>query len=111
MPVGATLQKNDRCTSGYHSFNVCRGPWLKSIEKYNMLYLFGVPLFSYLTPDRLPLVVGCLMWGLVMEFLWHHIFGEDTELPRRIDHPTLPLALRFEGGRRSQRPSPLRVDM
>lgn len=45
----------------------------------------------------------------VMEFLWHRIFGEHDELPPRSEHSSLPLALRYEGGRTSQLPSPLKI--
>ncbi|CAK0840730.1 unnamed protein product, partial [Prorocentrum cordatum] len=45
----------------------------------------------------------------VMEFLWHVIFGEPGELLPRAEDPSLPLALRYEGGRATRLPSPLRV--
>lgn len=45
----------------------------------------------------------------VMEFLWHAVFGEDDELPLRAEQASLPLALRYEGGRASRLPSPLKV--
>lgn len=45
----------------------------------------------------------------VMEFLWHRVFGEEDELPRRAEQISLPLALRYEGGRATQLPSPLKV--
>lgn len=45
----------------------------------------------------------------VMEFLWHRIFGEEEELPTRAEHPGLPLALRYEGGRETRLETPLKV--
>merc|ERR1712107_193142 len=45
----------------------------------------------------------------VMEFLWHRVFGESDELPLRAEQASLPLALRYEGGRTSRFPSPLKV--
>merc|ERR1711994_1244991 len=45
----------------------------------------------------------------IMEFLWHRIFGENDELPLRAEQPELPLALRYEGGRETMLPSPLKV--
>eukprot|EP00747_Dinoflagellata_sp_TGD_P031443 gnl/TRDRNA2_/TRDRNA2_135278_c4_seq2.p1 gnl/TRDRNA2_/TRDRNA2_135278_c4~~gnl/TRDRNA2_/TRDRNA2_135278_c4_seq2.p1 ORF type:complete len:228 (+),score=20.14 gnl/TRDRNA2_/TRDRNA2_135278_c4_seq2:26-709(+) len=45
----------------------------------------------------------------VLEFLWHRVFGEADDLPPRAEQPTLPLALRYEGGRASRLPHPLSV--
>ncbi|CAE8682301.1 unnamed protein product [Polarella glacialis] len=45
----------------------------------------------------------------VMEFLWHRVFGEPADMPPRAENGMLPLALRYEGGRASQLPSPLKV--
>eukprot|EP00928_Gymnodinium_smaydae_P046059 TRINITY_DN30656_c0_g1_i1.p1 TRINITY_DN30656_c0_g1~~TRINITY_DN30656_c0_g1_i1.p1 ORF type:complete len:528 (-),score=112.47 TRINITY_DN30656_c0_g1_i1:79-1641(-) len=45
----------------------------------------------------------------VMEFLWHHVFGEPEELPARSEDATLPLGLRYDGGRETRLPSPLSV--
>eukprot|EP00929_Paragymnodinium_shiwhaense_P034389 TRINITY_DN18723_c0_g1_i2.p1 TRINITY_DN18723_c0_g1~~TRINITY_DN18723_c0_g1_i2.p1 ORF type:complete len:560 (-),score=102.75 TRINITY_DN18723_c0_g1_i2:2-1681(-) len=46
----------------------------------------------------------------VIEFLWHKIFGEEDELPLRSEQPSLPMALRYEGGRFSRYPSALAVE-
>merc|ERR1712079_602683 len=45
----------------------------------------------------------------VIEFLWHRVFGEEDDLPRRAEQGSLPLALRYEGGRMTRLPSPLQV--
>ncbi|CAJ1374768.1 unnamed protein product [Effrenium voratum] len=45
----------------------------------------------------------------VLEFLWHAIFGEPADMPPRSENEHLPLAFRYEGGRSSRLPSPLRV--
>mmetsp|Transcript_119002 Transcript_119002/g.379515 ORF Transcript_119002/g.379515 Transcript_119002/m.379515 type:complete len:522 (+) Transcript_119002:175-1740(+) len=45
----------------------------------------------------------------VIEFLWHRIFGEEDDLPPRSLQRDLPLALRYEGGRETRLPSPLKV--
>lgn len=44
----------------------------------------------------------------VVEYLWHVLLGESGRLPWRSEDIRLPLALRFEGGRDTRLPSPLR---
>merc|ERR1712146_567234 len=44
----------------------------------------------------------------VVEHIWHVLFGEDDTLPWRSEDVRLPLLFRYEGGRETRLPSPLK---
>lgn len=46
----------------------------------------------------------------VVEHIWHVLFGEDDTLPWRSEDARLPLIFRYEGGRETRLPSPLKFE-